>query len=146
MKITRFSFAVMLRKVFRLLLSFTLILSIGYSQLFLVYSLGSFDFNISSQVQPTKVQSRVAHFSSKVKTDHSADQQNQDWDSEVLEKDPDEVTGGISLEIQLAFAAVFFCLLSLSFRKYHIRFLRYCRNFFYIHTHRLHLYNGVFTI
>lgn len=146
MKITRFSFALMLRKVFRLLMSFTLILSIGYSQLFLVYSLGSFDFNISSQVQPAKVQPRVAHFSSKVKTDHSADQQNQDWDSEVLEKDPDEVAGGISLEIQLAFAAVFVCLLSLSFRKYHIRFLRYYRNFFYIHTHRLHLYNGVFTI
>ncbi|MBN7812563.1 hypothetical protein J0A68_16535 [Algoriphagus sp. H41] len=135
----------MFRKALRLALSFVLILSIGYSQLFLAFYGGTLDF-ASSQGEPVKVESRVAHFSPKVKTDHSADQQNQDWDSEVLEKDPDEYTGSISLELQLAFGAVFICLLSLSFRKYHVRFLRYYRNFFYIHTHRLHVYNGVFTI
>lgn len=144
-QITRFSFVVMFRKVLRLVMSFLLILSIGYSQLFLAFYSDALDFS-SSEEQPVKVETRAAHFSAKVKTDHSADHQNQDWDSEVLEKDPDEYTGSISLELQLAFAAVFFCLLSISFGKYHTRFLRYYRNFFFIHTHRLHVYNGVFTI
>ena len=145
-KITRFSFAVMLRKVLRLILSFTLILSIGYSQLFLAFYGGTFDFSTTFQDQPVKVESQATHFSQKVKTDHSADHQNQDWESQLLEKDPDEYSAGISLELQLAFAAVFFCLLSVSFRRYHIRFLRYYRNFAHIHSHRLHLYHSVFTI
>ncbi len=136
----------MLKKAIRLILSFALILSVGYSQLFLVYSAGAFAFDPSPQDQPVKAESKVAHLGPKLKSDHSADQQNQDWDSELLEKDPDEVAAGVSLELQMAFAALFICLLSLSFGKYHIRFLRYYRHFFYIHTHRLHLYNGVFTI
>ena len=145
-KITRFSFVVMFRKALRFVLSSVLILSIGYSQLFLAFYGGTLALGDTSLDQPVKVESQAAHFSPKVKTDHSADQQNQDWDSEVFEKDPDEYTAGVSIELQLAFAAVFICLLSLSFRKYHVRFLRYYRNFFFIHTHRLHLYNGVFTI
>ncbi len=145
-KINQSSFVVMFRKAFQFALSFVLILSIGYSQLFLAYYGGTLDLGTSPEDQPAKVESQAAHFSPKVKTDHSADLQNQDWDSEVFEKDPDEYSAGVSIELQLAFAAVFICLLSLSFGKYHVRFLRYCRNFFLIHTHRLHLYNGVFTI
>lgn len=143
-KAVHFSFAAMFKKALRLVVSFTLILSIGYSQLFLAFYGGI--LNLDNVSKTVKVSSKVAYFSPKVKTDHSADQQNQDWDTQVLEKDPDEYTAGIPLELQLAFAAVFICLLSLSFEKYHIRFLRYYRNFFFIHTHRLHLYNRVFTI
>ena len=145
-KITRFSFVVMLRKVLRLIVSLTLILSIGYSQLFLVYSLGAFTFGSSTSDQPVKAESRAFHFSPKVKSDHSADQQNQDWESEVLEKDPDEYAGAFSLELQLALSAVFLFLLSVSFGAYRTRFLRFYRHFFFIFPHRLHLYNGVFTI
>ncbi len=135
----------MFKKMLRLVVSSLLILSIGYSQLFLAfYGFGSTD--TETTVQPVPLHSKVAYFSSKVKTDHSADQQNQDWENTVLEKDPDEYSPLLSVELQLAFAAVFICLLSLSFAKYHIRFLRYYRNFFFTYSHRLHLYNGVFTI
>jgi len=136
----------MLRNTLRLFVSFTLILSIGYSQLFLAFYGMTFDFSTSMQDQPSNTEVRTTHFSQKVKTDHSADQQNQDWESQLLEKDPDEYSAGISLELQLAFAAVFLCLLSVSFSRYHIRFLRFYRHFFFIFPHRLHLYNRVFTI
>jgi len=145
-ELTRFSFAVMLKNALRIIVSFTLILSIGYSQLFLAFYGMTLDFGASVQDQPSVVDARSTHFSQKVKTDHSADQQNQDWESQLLEKDPDEYSTGVSLEVQLAFAAVFFCLLSISFGRYHTRFLRYYRNFSHIHSHRLHLYHGVFTI
>jgi hypothetical protein len=146
MQITPFSFAPMVRKVLRLVMSFVLILSIGYSQLFLLYSTALADLEVAGQEESREIHKAVAHLSSKVKNDHSADQQNQDWETVGLEKDPDDYVAGISIELQLAFAAVFFCILSLSSSKYHVRFLRYCRNFFYKHTHRLHLYHRVFVI
>ena len=143
----RYTFAPVFRKLARLFLSFTLILSIGYSQLFLVYSLGAFSLNsVTENESVSKIASGVFHLSPILKSDPSSDRQVMGLESIALEKDPDEYMGLISLEFQLALASVFFFLLSVSLLAYHTRFLRFYRNFSYIHPHRIHLYNSVFTI
>ncbi len=139
----------MLKMLLRLLFSFSLILSIGYSQ---VYLNAAWGIEMLSATNSLSEQGSEQLESSTSKSDfgYNLDQETQkqflDLDSLLLEKEPEVHIDLHSTDLHLALASVFFFLLSVSIGYYHTRFLRFYRDFCYTYPHRLHLYNRVFTI
>ncbi len=139
----------MLKMLFRLLFSFSLILSIGYSQVYLIAAWGietlAASHSLVEQVTE-QLESDNSNAISGKTIGEDVKKQFLDLDSLVLEKEPEVNIDLHSIDIQLALSSVFFFLLSASIGYYHTRFLRFYRDFFYTYPHRLHLYNRVFTI
>jgi|GEM_PF-5948092 len=138
----------MLKMLFRLLFSFSLILSIGYSQVYLGASWGieMLAASDSSGEQVGQPDSNILKSNSAYSIDHAAQKKYLDLDSLLLEKEPEVHVDRHSIDLHLALASVFFFLLSVSVGYYRTRFLRFYRDFSYTYPHRLHLYNRVFTI
>ncbi|WP_343849584.1 hypothetical protein [Algoriphagus jejuensis] len=139
----------MSKMLVRLILSFCALLAIGSSQLFFSISdlaVDSAHITCSTD-QLDQERGFSTEFSSPVfRNDHKSHGIVFDWASAAMEKEQEERAESDPWEIRLTLAFVFFFLLSESFRNYHIRFLRFCQNFYFIFPHRLHLYNRVFTI
>ena len=139
----------MSRRFVRFILSFSVILSLGYGQLYAAVSSGvNFLNSQSTDADEAEVDFGVYDLKtlSILKRDLGAERHVLDWESESLAEKTEEVPSKFDLELQLALTAVFLFLLSISLSAYHTRFLRFCKNFFYILPHRLHLINRIFTI
>ena len=138
----------MLKMLFRLLFSFSLILSIGYSQVYFTFSQGinylETTSTLSDQIDQTE--STPFQFLAGLNLHEDIQKKFLDLDSLVLEKEPEVHLDVHSIDILFALTAVFIFLLSSSIGYYHTRFLRFYQNFSYTYSHRLHLYNRVFTI
>jgi hypothetical protein len=138
----------MSKMLFRLLFSFSLILSIGYSQVYLGASWGMemLAASGSSGEQVGQLDSNGSKSNFTTTVDQDVQKRFLDLDSLLLEKEPEVHVDLHSIDLHLALAAVFFFLLSVSVGYYHTRFLRFYRDFSYTYPHRIHLYNLVFTI
>jgi hypothetical protein len=138
----------MLKMLFRLLFSVSLILSIGYSQVYLGAAVG-LEMLAASQAtgdNDGQQDSKLSKADFTTTIDQDLQKNFLDLDSLVLEKEPEVHVDLQSVDLHLALASVFFFLLSVSIGYYHTRFLRFYRDFCYTIPHRLHLYNRVFTI
>ncbi|MDF2158649.1 hypothetical protein [Algoriphagus sp. CAU 1675] len=129
----------------RIILSFSVILGIGYGQLFSAYAQsGAIGPDSFDQVESFKTHSSHDFLS---QTSGGLEKKIFDWESETVEEETEDRVGALDgKELGFLFKSIFESQLLADHHFYTNQFLHFCKNFSLIASCRLHLVNQVFRI